>query len=150
MNQRLITRALKFNFPSLKEENINNICSKLSVNFSKDFLSLAKYVDFEYFNAFHIYSLLSEDEYSVINETLRLRLECGLHKETIFLFEDDASILLMRCCGTHEEVYWIAVEDFYNYCEGKPLEHNPTIFKSFPEFFEYLLNEEEKSRSIPA
>jgi hypothetical protein len=87
---------------------------------------------------------LSESTYGVVAQTLNLRRDLGLPKNMIYLSNDGTSCVLMSCCGDHEEVYWILSEDVYNLCENKPLEYNPKIFLTFPEFFEFLLNQREE------
>lgn len=144
INKDIIDKVKYFNFPALSSEVIKNLISKLNVNFSKEFLDLAKVANFEYFDCFPINNLDLEADCSVIGDTLRLRNSSSLPQNTLFLWEDDASVLLMKCLGDREEIYWIAVEDFENFCEEKPLLYEPTIFLTFPDFFEYLAKEEEK------
>jgi hypothetical protein len=146
-NNLLIKKITEMNLPTLAIHDIKNLQNKLSISFSKEFYDLSNLGDFEYTNIFNIYNLNLDTDYSVIGETTRLRKECNLPHDTLYLSEDDASVLLMKCLGDHEEIYWIAIEDFERYCNGEPLLYDATIFKTFSEFFEYLLDKEEESRA---
>lgn len=65
--------------------------------------------------------------------------------------QDDVSFLLLKTKSLDEsEVIWYAYQYFFNLCDGKPMEYNPTIFPSFTDFFEYLLDEEEKMQAEDA
>lgn len=143
----LIKKIKQSQLPALKSEDIENLRKKLAINFSKDFFELSILGDFEYNNSFSFYNLHLDNACSVVGETLRLRKDANLPLDTLILSEDDASIWLMKCLGDHEEIYWIAVEDYENYCEGKPLEYDPNVFPTFTDFFAYLLDEEEKLRA---
>jgi hypothetical protein len=112
-------------------KKINNICSYENL-FIKDFFSFSKFG-------------------GVIAETLRLRNDVNLPNDVLFLYEDDASIILMQVGTTEpqeEKVFWIAVEDYDRFCKGETLEYKHHIFLSFTDFFEYLLTEEEKERGL--
>lgn len=114
-------------------KNINNICSYENL-FCKGFVSFSK------FNG-------------LIAETLRLRKDTNLPENVLFLYEDDASIILMQVGiieAQEEKVFWIAIEDYERFCKGEKLEYKHRIFSSFVEFFEYLLTEEEKERGLVA
>ena len=41
-------------------------------------------------------------------------------------------------------IYWCDEVDVFNLCEEGVFKYNPTIWPSFTDFFEYLVNEEEK------
>lgn len=128
----------------INEKDLDEIIQILNVKVSDEFSALYKIFPYDLFNVF---SFLSFPK-GVIEETQRLRKNCGLPNNTLFLYEDDASIILMKCLRDREEIYWIAVEDFENFCKEEPLLYNPTVFNSFTDFFEYLAIEEEKERGI--
>jgi hypothetical protein len=127
--------------------NHEKISKKLGVCFSNDFKNISKKARFDYLNVFDWLSLDQEKEHSVIGDTISLRKTANLPKDTLFLSEDDASALLMKCFGTHEEIYWIAIEDFERFCNDEKLEYDYTFFPTFTAFFEYLLDEGEKERA---
>ena len=124
----------------INEQDLDETTQILNVKFSDEFSTSYKIFPYDLFSNF---SFLSFPK-GVIEETKRLRKCCSLPHDTLFLYEDDASVLLMKCLGDREEIYWIAVEDFENFCEEKPLLYEPTIFLTFPDLFEYLAKEEEK------
>ncbi len=123
-------------------EEIHELEIALSLKLSEEFKNGEIIYSYDLFS-FGFFSLPQ----GVMQETLRLRKDANFPQDTLFLSEDDASIFLMKCFGDHEEIYWIAVEDYERYCDNEPLEYNPTIFCSFTDFFAYLLDEEEKRRA---
>lgn len=69
----------------------------------------------------------------------------------MFLQQDDVLFLLLKTKSLDEsEVIWCAYQDCFNLCDKKPMEYNPTIFPSFTNFFEYLLDKEEKMQAEDA
>ena len=135
------------NIPPLSIADIEHLENKLDINFSKAFLKISCLADFEYFTLFPFYNLNLEANYSVIGETLRLRSAGKIPKNSIVLYEDDVSIIFMQCLNSHEEVFIIALEDVEKYCKGKELKYDYEYFPTFTDFFEYLLEEEEKIRA---
>ena len=129
-------------FSGIDIDIINKFEQDLNLNLSTEF----KVASVEYNYCLFSFGFFSFPE-GVLQETLRLRQNANLPLNTLILSEDDASVLLMKCLGDHEEIYWIAIEDYENYCEGKPLEYDPNIFPTFTDFFAYLLDEEEKRRA---
>ncbi len=146
IDQNIIDRAKKLNFLPIPGSELDNLKRKLSLSFSLEFLELSKIASLEYFSTFPINNLNQETNHSVIGETLQMRANANLPKDTLVLFEEYESLMLMKCFGDHEEIYWMAAEDYYRYCDNEPLEYNPTIFPTFTDFFSYLLDEEEKRR----
>ncbi len=126
------------------------VSSELEIPFSKEFKKIADECRFDYLGRFEWFSFNNDGSHSVIGDTLRLRQEVNLPKDTLILAEDDASLLFMKCLGDREEIYWISTQDGYNYCDGQPLLNNPIIFSNFIDFFTYLLNEEEEMRQEEA
>ena len=143
--QTLAEKAARLFPSSLKStaEEVSELEEILEVKMSNEFKSGDIIYAYDLFESFDFFSFPR----GVIQETLRLRKDANLPKDTLILSEDDASIWLMRCLGDHEEIYWMAVEDYYRYCDNEPLEYNPTIFPTFTDFFSYLLDEEEKRRA---
>lgn len=68
--------------------------------------------------------------------------------EYVVLAETSVSFFALN---THnDEVTEMSLNDYYNFVENKPLEDNPQVFKSFADFFSYLLDEEEEMRKEEA
>lgn len=145
MIQELIDRYL--NLEDSKKLPYEKISELLGVSFSNEFIEISSQVGFDYFGNFSWFNSDQTENYSIIGETKDLRTERNLPNNTLWLTEDDASLLFMKCLGDHEEIFWIAIEDGERFCEGKPLEYDYDFFPTFADFFKYLLDEEEKSRA---
>jgi hypothetical protein len=101
-------------------------------------MDLAEIADFEYFS----FGINNLDE-GVINTTLNVRKSCNLQLNTLFLCHESCGVLLMRCLGEKEEIFWINELDFERFCEGEELESSYDFFPTFTKFFEWLLGYEE-------
>jgi hypothetical protein len=145
MITKLVNRYL--DFESKQVFNHEKLSHLLGVNFSAPFKEIAEKGRFDFLSHIDFFSIDQEGENSVVGETLRLRENANLPKNTLILSEDDASLLLMKCLGDHEEIYWIAIEDYDHYCNDEPLKYKHTFFPTFTDFFSYLLDEEEKRRA---
>ena len=145
MIQELIDRAKALkNSERLNYEKISDL---LEVSFSKEFIEISSQVGFDYFG---LTSWLNSDQtgdYSMIGDTLFLRKEFNLPLNTVIIANEGESILLMKCFGKHEEIWWIDNMDIERFCKGEPLEAWNKVFPTFITFFQYLLDEEEKSRA---
>jgi hypothetical protein len=138
-NRNLAIKAAK-KFPSnIKgtSQEFQKMEEKIGLKLSKDFKEIYLLYPYDLFKNFEFNSFPE----GCIEETLRLRENAKLPVDSIMLSEDDASIILLKCYGDYEEVYWIAIEDYENYCNNDPLIYNPTIFSNFPDFFKFLLND---------
>ena len=131
----------------MSEQQIEHIEYVLNIKLSKEFRELNYKSCYLYFT-YELYTMLDNESGSVEYETINLRNKYSeFPKKSLLLGEDENCLILMETHdGEYEKVYIIAYEDFENYCKGKPLEYNPTIFPTFADFFEYLLDEEEKLR----
>mgnify|MGYP000068637550 FL=1 len=141
----LLSRASKIccsrGITSLEIQKIQNV---LDVVFPNDFLDISYNYHFEYLDCFD-WSGIST---GTIEYTQILRQE-GLPNRFIILagFRDDAGSVFMETQDNPEKpspVYWCDMEDVYNLCEEGVFKYNPTVWPSFTDFFEYLVNEEEK------
>lgn len=147
MNQRIdtiIKRAYSTRCDPiiLTEQEINVVEKALDVHFSKDFKDLNKKFGYESFRSCAFNSFSDDDDPTcVVNYTLEARKR-GLPKDSLLLYEDDALAIIFN---TKEyKVFWLAVEDLENYCINKDLLYEYMIFNSFTDFYEFLLDEEEK------
>jgi len=128
----------------LTNEEIMTAESSLGVIFSDDLKKINLRYSYEFLDFFDFYGLCDE----VINQTLALRESWNLPQEYVVLSEDDVSMLLLKTISAEKsEIIWCDEPDFFNLCEGKPMVYNPTIFSSFTDFFEFLLDEEEKMQA---
>jgi hypothetical protein len=141
-DQALINRFIKLK--GIRPLNYQTVEKELDIKLSGDFQIISEFTSFDYLVYIGCGVNFSE---GVILSTKEARETVNLPLDTLYLAEDDASLLFMKCLGDHEEIYWIAIEDGERYCNGEPLLYDATIFKTFPEFFEYLLDREEESRA---
>ena len=153
MDNDLKKRYLKLH-PSkgLNTKQVQAFKNKLSITLPDDVKNILDFYDGYYGLAY--LSMYSFDQsgvgWNICDETLRLRQSINLPKNLIVLAEPDESIILMEITNGSEvtsKVYWLGAGDAYNLAESKPLEDNPMIFKTFTDFFSYLLDEEEKRRA---
>lgn len=127
--------------PMLANVEILDLENQLKVILPDDFKYISNFYDYEYISFFDFYSF----PIGVINQTKYYRDHHNLENNYLVLFWDDVSFVLFKTKSSQEsEVVWCNHPDFFNLCEGKPMEYKPTIFPSFTDFFEYLLEEEEK------
>lgn len=133
----------------LKEENRvmmqPEVCLKieyeLNIKLSKDFITLNNYHRYDYLDNFEWYSF----DYGVPAETKSLRSACGLPHNYLILADDSPGPTLMKIVDDQtSEVILCSDYDFDCICKDKDFEENPIIFSSFTDFYEYLLDEEEK------
>ncbi|WP_375333523.1 SMI1/KNR4 family protein [Candidatus Tisiphia endosymbiont of Xenochironomus xenolabis] len=132
--------------PELSEEMVKNVEIKLNIFFPEDFKILCNFYGYDFFRLFSFYNF--EDEEGVIEETKYYRKKHNLPSNYLVLFSDDVSFVLLKIISTDKsKVIWCDYQDFFKLCEGHPMQYNPTIFPSFVDFYEYLLDEEEKIRA---
>lgn len=129
--------------PEISYKMRTNVQTKLNILFPYDFKRLCSFYGYNFFRVFPFYNF--ENEEGVIGETLRLRRECKLPDNYLVLAQDDHRVVLMKINSPYSsEVILCSYYDFNNICAGKPMEENPTIFPCFVDFYEFLLDEEEK------
>lgn len=141
----------------IKKANTLNPASTLSITEIKHLENRLKVIipdDFKYINTRYHYEYINFCEFrnfantgvgSVTYETNYYRREYNLLNCYLVLFSDSVSFLIFKTISNEKSnVIWCSYNDFFNLCEGKPFEYNPTIFQSFTDFFEFLLDEEEK------
>lgn len=147
---KILDRAKSYNISQpLSLEEINNIEKELEICLPNDFKQLCSKYSYEYFGNFSYYNFLPDTKYSVKNETLDFRSYLKLPHDYIVLAQGDVDILLLKTPTSDNIsfVIWCDHEDLDNICKGGSFQYNPTIFPSFADFFEFLLDEEEKART---
>ena len=128
----------------ISDEEIKWIEEKLSVSFTDDFKTLNKINLYDSFPDFEFYGFDSCGNYGIVASTLSLREIDNVGKNYIFAAQDDASMLLFEIQEDNMRVIWCGHEEFERLCNGEPMEEDYTIFETFADFYEYLLDEEEK------
>ena len=142
---KLIEKARELRIaPILEKEEILKLEKQLQVILPEDFKYINSVYDYEYIGFFSFYSFSC----GVIEETLYYREKYTLNNNYLVLSSDGSDFLLFYIKSNDEsKVVWCTYNDFFNLCEGKPMEYNPTIFPSFTDFFEFLIDEEEKMQA---
>lgn len=133
---------------SSKIGTIRDIClleSNLNIKLPNDFKCICSNVDYGEINCPFINVSFPE---GVCGYTQDLRKD-GLPHRFLLLsgYSDDAGSIFMETQDDPEKpspIYWCDAEDVYNLCEEGVFKYNPTVWPSFTDFFEYLVNEEEK------
>lgn len=134
--------------PPLTQNEIDFVADGLGVDFSKEFADICLLYDYEYMLHFNFRSFYCDGHSGVLTETQAARTALGLpNRYVVLAIQDDVSVVLMETQDSPEKpspVIWCDMfPDFFNICEGKPMEQNPTIWPSFADFFEYLVEQEE-------
>jgi hypothetical protein len=144
----LIRRAKKLKLaPKLDLEEILLVEQALNIIFPDDFKEISSEYNYEYISAFEMYNFSLSDEYSVKGGTIKWRNSISLPSDYLVLGENGSSAIIMKIENNNSTIIWCALEDVFNLCDGKPMEYNPTIFPSFTDFFEFLIDEEEKMQA---
>ena len=94
------------------------------------------------------FSLL--DEYSVQGATLKWRDNINLPHNFIVFGENGSSAVIMQITQKGCMMIWCSLEDVLNLCGGLPMRGEVVNFEGFTDFFEFLLNEEEKLQAEAA
>lgn len=132
----------------LNSEGMDFVSSQLGVVLPDDFRKINSVFDYEYLGSFQFPCFYQNGNSGVVDETLGNRESLNLPSKFVILsIEDDVSVLLLETQDSPEKsspIIWCDMfPDFFNICEGKPIEQNPTIWPSFTDFFEYLVEQEE-------
>lgn len=150
--KKLIDRYhLLYSEESVDDEKIKGIEEKLDVVLPCDFKVIAKSYSGGLLGLHSIFTLYDNgSDYNIIDKTLYYR-ECDLQlpSKYVALEETEVSFIVMKTQDSPEKpapVIYCSIEDIYNLAENKPLQYNPTIFPSFTDFFEYLIEQEEQDR----
>lgn len=117
----------------------------LKIKLPHDFIELNSVKSYEFNTLFSFLNFGDIGENSVIKFTEEMWNFFGGDKNFIMLFNDGTSVILMHTNGNSNTIR-VAVEDVENVLNGSILKYKHTIFPTFADFFEYLLDEEEKLR----
>jgi hypothetical protein len=136
------SRAI-FDSELVDEREIIKLEKKLKVILCNDFKKMSIESNHEYSTVFSWIGFVE----GILNETLQLRSEGMPHKYIILSDEGDGGAVFLETQDSPEKpspVIWCDMEDVYNLCDTGEFKYNPTIWPSFTDFFEYLVDEEEK------
>lgn len=133
----------------LQLNDINWIERELKVCFSDDFISINQVFDYEYLGDFDFNTFYYNGHSGVMKKTQKFRQEVNLPNRYVILsYTGDTRFVLMETQDTPDKntpILDIEPEDLDNLIENKPLEYDHTIWPSFTDFFEYLVEQEEES-----
>ena len=133
----------------MTEENIDKIEDKLDIKLPYSFKEILNFYDGYYSinnNSFFSFDP-NEEGWNVVDKNLYYRnCDLKLPKRFLIIKEGDEDVIVLDLANENGQVYWISSQDVYNLVNGDSLTDNPTIFPTFADFFEYLLDEEEKLR----
>lgn len=131
----------------LQLNDINWVERELKICFSDDFVEINQIFDYAYLGSFEFNALYYQGRSGVVEETLEFRQEVHLPNRYVVLsYTGDTRFVIME---TQEDphkntpILWIEPEDLDNLIQEKPLEYDHTIWPSFTDFFEYLVEQEE-------
>ena len=141
-------KKLGLDKPITKKE-IAFVEQSLNVVLPNDFKFFCSHCSYEFFYFFDTLRFTDSEDCGVISETKGWRESIDLPHNYLVLTDDGTSSVLMKLENNHKSsVIWCSLEDVLNLITNKKMQYNPTIFNSFTDFYEFLLNEEEKERSI--
>jgi hypothetical protein len=132
----------------LSTNDTDYVSRSLNVILPDDLIETSKVYDYAYLGRFEFFSFCYKGYSGVVEETLTFRKTACLPNRYMVLSDmGDAGIILIETQDSPDKpspVIWCdLIPDFFNLCEGKPMEQNPTIWPSFTDFFEYLVEQEE-------
>jgi hypothetical protein len=140
-------------FPASKVEEsiVQSIELSLGIVLPDELKTILEYYDAsEILGSLSLFHFSNAGDWSVGEQTNIFRDKISLPKKYLVLQEGNESFIVLETQSDSQKdapVFWVGVSDVYNLIEGKVLLDNPTIFSTFTDFFEYLLDEEEKNRA---
>ena len=135
---KLITKAKNLATKKiiLTDEEMQKVESVLDIILPGDFKEINKKLGYESFLFFEFFSF----DMGVINKTKTWRKTIDLPNQYLVLSDDgESAVLLNTQDANNSTVIWCSLEDVLNLCSGKTMKYSPTIFKSFTDFYNFLL-----------
>ncbi|MDR2267843.1 MAG: SMI1/KNR4 family protein [Holosporaceae bacterium] len=145
-NSKIITKAgILYHEPlRIYKKEINILEEKLKVKLADDFKKINAQVGYENSSFFEFASFPD----GVIEYTEDFRKHGLLHRYVILSDNGDIGYILMETqdlAYKPSPIIWADHADIYNICNKGTIEYEPTIWPSFTDFFEYLVEQEEKN-----
>jgi hypothetical protein len=127
-------------------QEIQNIEKKLEIILPKDFKDISTCYRGGLLGGMSLLTIDDDGDnhYGIIHLTLSFRKQSLIKKDYLVLMYDSPSIVFLNCQTGY--VYYISEYDLDNLLKDQELMDDPTVFKSYANFFQYLLDEEEKIR----
>lgn len=131
-------------------QELRKIEKILEVNFPQDFKKITMFYSGGNIGGLSLFNFNAnfEDDYSIVFKNLSYRKKINLPKNFLVLYDEYGFILLNteKAKNGVGEVLDIAPTDIFNLTNGKLLQSKHKIYKSFTDFFGYLLDQEEEER----
>ena len=125
----------------IQKDIIESVELKLNVILPNDFKDICTICSYEFLSAFETYSFPE----GVISVTEDWRQKVQLPQDYIVLGEDGTSARLIKTENKKQSsVIWCSLEDVLNLCTKKPLKYEYEVFKSFMDYYKFLLDEYEQ------
>lgn len=142
---RLRDRYIKlYGLEATNPDEISKIEKALGVQIPEDMKSVSEFYSGGHLGSVSHYSISSfQQADNIVEKTLKLRKQVGLDDCYIVLAELDESIIFLKT-GNDSQVIWCDSVEVSHLGTGKFF-NEPNFWKSYQDFFEYLLNEEEQS-----
>lgn len=126
-----------------QEETLERVERELDIYFPKElYVAYARYGHDALTPPFFI-GLVDDGPDGVKANTLACRQTRGLPHRYVFLAEDDVATVFLETQDSRDKptpVIYCDIMDAEALCNEEELQHNPTIFPSYTDFYEYFLN----------
>jgi hypothetical protein len=123
---------------------VQAMARELGMILPEDFVEATKFFDGGGFGVLQLHAIGAHPATNVLTETKRIREAIGLPSQFLVLGEPPESFLVMDC-SKGGQVVWCDAVDAKRLGREK-LSQQPETWSSFGEFFEHLLDEEERDR----
>jgi hypothetical protein len=132
-----------FSNEGVDTQTLVNIQKRLDVLFPIDFIEIAKFYSGGILGGISHFSIaMTGPADNIVNETIRLRSSTGLPSRYVVIAEPPESLIVLDTFANGgPSVIWLDSTDIGNIKKGNSLS-SPTLWKTYSEFFEYLINEE--------
>jgi hypothetical protein len=130
----------------LSEVDYKRVESELDIKLPETFKELNAVCSYEYCKFVSFFNFGSNLTESVIAATLGVRDRFANSDNNIVLYLDEAGIILLDATSIEGTVIWCSIYDLENYFSKEKMQYEYKIFPTFSDFFQFLLDEEEKSR----
>lgn len=133
---------------AVPKDDILLIETTLDIILPNDMKNILEFYDGFYdIASFSLYDFIIDDtDWNIMSKTLEYRNTITLPNNYLVLKECDESFIVLDTLKKIKNVIWISDVDALNLSRDYVLLDNPIFFNSYTNFFEYLLNQEEKIR----
>lgn len=134
----------------VSQEELDSIEKKLEVTLPRDFRDIASFYSGGMIGGQSIYTITSDpnNEYGISNRTIVFREAINLPQKILPLYFEYGFIYmdLDDHSKNYKKVIYCATEEAQSLCESAYPQNVYRVYSSFTDFFEYLIEQEEKDR----